>query len=456
MFSHLPASSFDWGAEGYAGCSNNGGELLYLSAPSPTNGLIMARGNFSTSLYASLSRAQIDFGGPATFGLELSRTEHAYNPKDNGNRVASSFRLGDMIERGSFNYRWPVNEYYLDLHENLDLVQSYTQQNTIRQDNFSKHVGTCQMFSCAMKGIFYQVLRIEEDGHIDKQSEKDGNFVENSDLCRHFPSDAQIVLTMGGPVWFHTFKERLHDHVLTETGQLRTITRQDASSGPEIDEVDDESPKINSSGDRYKSIRFWDRRRKIGLEANVYQVQNGDYTPLELTKSRAAADSGPVEVQKKTRVPAYNAVIPLEQPKTVHSQQPRSATFLATIRLFEGEENWGNGWPQHLPNSESIYKHVGINPSSDFATGAMWETAFIERRNKLDSVLDLAGLTLVARSLEKILQVDIVPANFFEVTSDSQNQAKFQNQKPVALKTQPMALVSNLFVRLNVDLKALL
>jgi hypothetical protein len=50
-----------------------------------------------------------------------------------------------------------------------------------------KHVGTCQMFSCAMGDKFYQVLRIEE-------LREDGAYK----MC--FPDDSQIVLTMGGPV----------------------------------------------------------------------------------------------------------------------------------------------------------------------------------------------------------------------------------------------------------------
>jgi hypothetical protein len=50
-----------------------------------------------------------------------------------------------------------------------------------------KHVGTCQMFSCAKGDMFYQVLRIEE-------LREDGAYK----MC--FPDDSQIVLTMGGPV----------------------------------------------------------------------------------------------------------------------------------------------------------------------------------------------------------------------------------------------------------------
>ena len=278
QFSHLPSCSFDWGQDGYGGCCNNGNELLYLSVQSKQHGVIMARGHFATSLYASLSRTQIEFGGPSTFGLEVSVWDYTYNPGDsevvtvvldmNGNertevgkevedgestqatgspRVCykrkksndprpveggdgeghyeilestaniqsasngSSFKLGRMIERGCFNYRWPFAEYYLDLHvkhvEHLqdmakrkiaelksaakraieaanrvatgepsqaksaeEIAEEYddliaAEEIVLGLDKENTHVGTCQMFSCARGKMFYQILRIEEGIH---------------------------------------------------------------------------------------------------------------------------------------------------------------------------------------------------------------------------------------------------------------------------------------------------
>jgi hypothetical protein len=308
QYSNLPYCAFEWGDEGYAGCSNHGGELLYLSKPSDDTGLVLVRGHFATSLYASLSRSQIDFGGPSTFGLEVTRFPYAYDragrkvtqhdiqvqsestKKDtSGVMNGSSFKLGAMIDRGCFNYRWPVTDYYLDLHPHQEAIEvknkrereltaearqsintiaeateetaaggnegSSTQQqaqnmpseqtgigasegigaaqnapnaptgqngpretvglgtqqqapNTsagevsteaqvkekedkheTETESPGKHVGTCQMFSCAMGEVFYQILRIEEL-----------RISENDDYRLSFPADSQIVLTIGGPV----------------------------------------------------------------------------------------------------------------------------------------------------------------------------------------------------------------------------------------------------------------
>jgi hypothetical protein len=81
------------------------------------------------------------------------------------------------------------------------------------------------------------------------------------------------------------------------------------------------------------------------------------------------------------------------------------------------------------------------------ATGAMWEGIFLDRRTYRagqESVLDFAELHMIGRSLEKILQVDIIPAAFFD---DDDNELYRQTSS---------ALVSNLFVKASVDLEALL
>jgi len=201
----------------------------------------MARGNFSTSLYASLSRTQVKFGGPATFGLEIARADYAYDPEapnpSNGDaEKQSSFKLGRMIERGCFNYRWPVNEYYLDLHEKhssfrnnereIDAQQITTAatvdsehltSNFDEKDSLENHIGTCQMFSFAMDSMLYQVLRIEEGGHIEDGDQVKSGIIKQTS-SRDFPAESQVLLTILGPLWLRSFdaQDRLRDHNLTK------------------------------------------------------------------------------------------------------------------------------------------------------------------------------------------------------------------------------------------------
>jgi len=63
---------------------------------------------------------------------------------------------------------------------------------------------------------------------------------------------------------------------------------------------------------------------------------------------------------------------------------------------------------------------------------------------------------LIARSLEKILQVDLVPVSFSSDTKNTQDSITGKEQSNAFTSTKETALVSNLFIRPHVDLKALL
>jgi hypothetical protein len=391
-----------------------------------------ARGTFSASTYATLSRTQVEFGGSSTFGLEIALAECPYDPQKAGaKKKGSSFKLGKMVERGCFNYRWPFNEYHLDLFEDQN-------DPGLTEDDSAVHVGNCQMFSCSMDGIFYQVLRIEE-----------GDQTKTSNPRNKFPSPSQAVLTIGGPVWFHYFDGDLNLTEEQKVGNLFFCTRRlDADDHQSAeDEVQDVSPP-DAMG---TTIRFWDKKRCIGLEVQVYQVStdnNGqyDYKKLKMEVSDSAWDSGTAETQgdfKVKTVKAYNATVPLPDNTT-------SATFLAAIRFIPDLVD-SKPWP-HPPTSKKMYEYIGVSPSSPDATGAMWQTVFTERRTESPFVLSLAEFNLVGRALEKILQVDIIPAMF----SDPPGAAMTDANKDNHASSQESALVSNIFLHSNVDLLSLL
>lgn len=201
-----------------------------------------------------------------------------------------------------------------------------------------------------------------------------------------------------------------------------------------------------SEGEPTKTVRYWDNNNGgRGLEARVYQFveEEGEYMALSLVKSKMETDSGPNSVEGLT---AYHAVANLENfPRPMNqTKSPRSATFLATIRLFESDKRGIGSWPK-LPTSEQFHDYLSVDPLGKSATGAMWEGIFLDRRTYRagqESVLDFAELHMIGRSLEKILQVDIIPATFFD-----DEEADHQTSS---------ALVSNLFVKASIDLEALL
>ncbi len=90
-----------------------------------------------------------------------------------------------MVERGSFNLRWPFNEYYLDSHKQL---------TDALHDGPANHVGLCQMFSCTKDKTFFQVLRIQELKS------------ENTTFA-----GSQVVLNIGGPIWFYSAFDKMNE-----------------------------------------------------------------------------------------------------------------------------------------------------------------------------------------------------------------------------------------------------
>ncbi|KAI1410709.1 hypothetical protein F5Y13DRAFT_181182 [Hypoxylon sp. FL1857] len=158
-FSDRPACSFDFGNNGCAASCNYGGELLHMSARDDEKGVVFAHGDFERTYYSSLARAQRQHGGQAAF-------------EDRG----SNLKLGQMMERGCFNYRWPFNEYALLLNEG--------------GDSDPKEAGTCTRVSFIKDDVLYQVLRLEKGCRLE------------ADICHYVHWRGQVVLSVGGFIKF--------------------------------------------------------------------------------------------------------------------------------------------------------------------------------------------------------------------------------------------------------------
>jgi hypothetical protein len=91
---------------------------------------ISVKGDFEDTPDAVISRAQRPKGGKATFGLKVVESKDCC-------------KLGTMMERGFFDYRWPFNRYQLEIE--------------------GSQVGTCTIFSCFQDKVLCQVMRIESE-----------------------------------------------------------------------------------------------------------------------------------------------------------------------------------------------------------------------------------------------------------------------------------------------------
>ncbi|KAI8634080.1 hypothetical protein F5Y19DRAFT_487609 [Xylariaceae sp. FL1651] len=462
QFHHLPDTSFEFGADGFAGACNRGGELLHLSAPSKTHGLIFARGAFSSSLYACLARAQMEFGGSSTFGLRLSREQAAYSEpesisglhKSSQSRrnqrkrsyserkcdypLDSSFRLGKMIERGCFNYRWPLNEYSL-------LLNSPPGEN----GDSNAETGTCTRFSFVKNGVCYQVIRLEQRCRPEDSQQETYHL---------FPPDGQVALEIGGPIYLQL---------------LKNVTTSNAPGSATLEDGYRSKVKDESSPTCFRMV---DTVNNVALEARVYQLSaDGESsTPLELKSSSKGQDiwnsqqAAPSLIQKfdsygatsstlassnltstdnsitsiASGQIAYKAIAKLHPPtKQGGGLGNRSETFIAAIRLVQSDD--ADEEPE-IPSSEDMHRDVWVEvvrpgsvmESGSQATGAMWETILQWRDLRTDSMSEFTEISLIARCLEKILQVDLVPGIF-----ESGNRT--------------VAILSNPFMHPTVNLRSL-
>lgn len=421
QFNHRSAWAFEFGANGNTGCCNHGGELMQLSAAleDEPEGLIFARGEFSSSIYASLARSQMEYGRSSTFGLEVARNRVPYGSDKNKNIEGSSFRLGKMLERGCFNYRWPLNEYAL--HSNSMKQEPTEARSETKKPNTNARgehqwvpvetaqrdheTGTCTTFSFIKKGICYQVLRIQQS------REPDGR------ECEDFSLSSQLVLSIGGPVLLQSW-QTLGDH-------------------EKVSEV----PTLRDTSTATK-MKFVDMETGIGLEAKVWEMDTGAdyspegfYKPLELRRNKICTDTTSKGHPKPS---TYSIIVPLKC--------RRKVVFFAAFRLFKGRKQEEREMQNSdLPMPDAIHKHVVLGKDSDGRikdgrstdtgrTGLMWASIFLGRHLHTGSVPEPTEVSLLGRCMEKILQVDLVP-------------------RP---KSSYSTLVSNSFVEPTIDLKAFL
>jgi hypothetical protein len=306
--------------------------------------------------------------------------------KDSGSRLV----LGCMIERGCFNYRWPFNEYTLlastkDRPKTADIKSDSKDTGT---NGSAGAAGTCAFFSFVRNKIVYQVLRLEQD-------------------CHDPGHDSSFVLTIGGPIKFRWFDSNEEPD-------------DGAYGGP--DAAVQEKAKVDH-------LRISARNKSTRLEAKLYQANNDSPEGYDVVPLYPGDQEEPgISESNTTKSRSYKATLKFSWPATV---------VVAAFRLLDDGEEVDFPKP---PTSEEIHTYMGIFPTSKRATGAMWESIFLWREEKTDAISELSEVKLIARCLEKILHVDLIPKYFDQIR----------------VRDSPLAVVSNIFLQANIDLKALL
>lgn len=371
---------------------------------------MFARGDFEYSLYASLARGQRSPGGKSAFGLKLSsgstkqRAGSAVVPTQGEGRRAEptrrpTLKLGKMLERGSFNYRWPVNEHVLRLEDTDELGHGSSHHADNQPQDSADDVGTCSLVSYSGGGFIYQLLHVELNE-------------EKLDRVKDF----RLALKVGGRINFK--------------GLIELEAAGDAAQSEDKRESTPTTAVVCLPGDQ-----------NVSLESRIFLIPaEGNPRPIDLVK--LDTPSSPLVIEpgdSKDTSGVYEASIPLGD-----LGRDRHITCVAVFSLHDHGNT--SPWPANandlILSPERVFDHLGLCRECDMATGTMWETAFLEKDEQSYVVSELSEVSLVGRCLEKTLQVDMVPATF---TRDGMPE-----------KDGPMAMVSNLFLAANVDLKSML
>lgn len=381
------------------------------------------KGAFSNSLYASHARAQREQAGQCTIGLELATNIHT-----DGTTESTQFRLGQMLERGCFNYRWPLHEY--SLFYNLEDDCNWPLEG-------GQEIGTCVTLSFIKDDTLYQVMRLEKE-----HWSEDG------------PEDEYIILNLGGMVQFNQFMTRSS----VDNSQL---AKQNDSQPTKQDDSQPIKPPLEANDYDQKTprcLQACDPNRKIIFQARLFQHVPGEkresYEEIELEKLNQHKDTAEIHTSKfgdnvwagrRARRRIFRKLEDGAEKRSKDELQLEShqAVFVAAFCITEGKCLPDELWSPHIPDSSTIFNYIGassINRRS--ATGHMWNVIFSDHYLPRNPLSQLAEIQLIGRTVEKILHVDTMP---------------YTLPKEWRWTDEPSAiLISNLFVDPTLDFKTLL
>lgn len=174
-----PATTLDFGDEGFTASLTDGHELVQLTRPDATCGLVYLRGSFPDNVGSILSRAQRRDDG-------ISFTKDTFGTTILPPQEADEVELGERKAQGWVNFRWPYSQYEL-----------------YRKD--TEETGTCEVISFVSRGTIFQINRLKW-GHGSSVSESDETGERGSRGGRHYREHgsptAAVRLRVGGRVRF--------------------------------------------------------------------------------------------------------------------------------------------------------------------------------------------------------------------------------------------------------------
>jgi len=321
-----------------------------------------------------------------------------------------------MIERGTYNYRWPFNEFCLHI-DNLppplpaqDQLESKWTSCICPVEcrevdpcggKSSVPVGTFAMVSFIRDGVLYQLLRLDP-----RHQESSGEPTEK----------AELILTIEGPMRLQSF---------------RRLNRRSKEGEIVLSECKEHTDSACLVGTLDGSTIHWQ------AELFQFNLRSGGLA-TQVPLNRLKDDKEKKDHCFKTddnleSLPRFQADLAEIDTDSCH-------VFVAAFRLVdEASPTYPN--LIEMPPHEAVRDFLRSGSPQARGTASMWRSIFSERQENLECISELCEENIVGRCLEKILSVDVVPGRVPQ-----------ESLEPL----RHLALVSNMFLRANVDLKAVL
>ncbi|KAK4442406.1 hypothetical protein QBC34DRAFT_444219 [Podospora aff. communis PSN243] len=345
---------FDFGASGYTACTNIGGEILEVTAPSDLCGSISVKGGYEDSMDSLLARAQRPFGGRATFGLKIA------GPKPDAPEMA-----GPAFS----TIGGPFARYWLDIDD----------------DGAHPHIGDCTVLSFVREQTVFQVMRLQlfSSDIGDSATPLSCPPATLSDAMGSGIEDREVnaYITLGGPMRFscrcsglvHAYPDMSWDDdagawtMKTKALPNAQFLMKLYENGKTVNDIFPENPH-GSENPHDRGSNLWEqcnRERSLRFRNMLFR-------------------------------------------HTVRVKNTEATTIMAAIRLVSNRTGHDLGIP--ILTDETVQVRLGgLNPEiSNYASNAMWKSLFssslVVGRNVSPSLQYYEPqLGLIQRCLERVL-----------------------------------------------------
>ena len=391
------AKTVDFGANGYTGSVGDWHFLLQVTAPDPRCGMVYTRGNFPDHADSILDRAQTE-SGRGSWGFRICED--------------SEIRLGEYQSQGLLNYRWPCFAYSITGPSTTGTRRpSTTRPSMTAIETEQERVGSLHTCSFVKDGTVFQIVvirhRYQTKAKVRRKLKfRIGGAVRFGCVCRNGAYTGR-----SGP--------SLNSHNQRPTPNPATLDNFTWTAQGQEDQGQDK-------------LMYYLQSRENGKVRSA-RCENNRYNDVRLDMQLFINDKG--VIMEETSEARGQAYIDLSTTQELDFEDGDQLVITGTFSLnATGSER--HKFLERTPSCAEIEDYLGIVATSEASTGKLW----VEEQNPWDSSEDKTESHTVARCVERIIGVSMVPsvgpdAMALPPSGHTSQRSSFANSDTAALPT---------------------